>query len=202
MSAGRRGSSDDALKRPNALRSTAFDPVARVDPVHGDETLGLGSSTFLDGAPASRKAILQQLTESQQAEQAKPDAAGLGRKKSLSHKIRGIAAGRPRFNADGTRRRGSDEAANLEIRGSPTTPIVGRKKNENNPFFSDYDNAYDRKGENINTAENDRRRERAPSSPKRGPIGSATASTADASTSGGGGLMKRVRSLSKPKKRE
>ncbi|KAF8458367.1 Pal1 cell morphology protein-domain-containing protein [Terfezia claveryi] len=191
MSAGRSGSSEDVLKR--GLRSASFDPVARVEPVHGDETLGLGSSTFLDGAPASKKAILQQIEESQQAE-ALGEKGGLGRKKSLSHKIQGFSRGKGRFNADN--RRGSDDGMPpLDTRFSPTTPSAApKKKSENNPFFSDYDVTYDRKGESIG-ADSGMGRDRAPSSPKRVP------SIPPLSSEGGGGLMKRVRSLSKTKKR-
>ena len=196
MSAARRGSSDDILKRPGNLRATSFDPVARVEPVHGDETLGLGSSTFLDGAPASKKAILQQIEEAQQAE-ALGEKGGLGRKKSLSHKIRGLSGGKGRFNADSTsRRRGSDDGIPLPDRFSPTTSYaVPRKKSENNPFFSDYDTTYDRKGESVGT-DSGIGRDRAPSSPRRAP-----AIPPPLSFEGNGGLMKRVRSLSKSKKR-
>ncbi|KAF8470572.1 Pal1 cell morphology protein-domain-containing protein [Kalaharituber pfeilii] len=199
MSAGRRGSSDDILKRPGASRATSFDPVARVEPVHGDETLGLGSSTFLDGAPASKKAILQQINEAQQAEQ-QADKSGLGRKKSLSHKIRGLSGSRPRFNPDVNRRRGSDEGMpSPGDRFSPSTPgsTMQRKKNENNPFLSDYDAAYDKKSEAINT-DYDRKRDRAPSSPKRPPMPASSVQSSDA----GSGLLKRVRSLSKSKRKE
>ncbi|KAI5283265.1 hypothetical protein KEM54_002275 [Ascosphaera aggregata] len=34
-----------------------YDPKGKIEPVHGEETMGLGTSTFLDGAPASRAAI-------------------------------------------------------------------------------------------------------------------------------------------------
>ena len=196
MSAGRRGSSDDVLKRPGNLRTTSFDPVARVEPVHGDETLGLGSTTFLDGAPASKKAILQQIEEAQQAE-ALGEKGGLGRKKSLSHKIRGLSGSKGRFDADSiSRRRGSDDGiSSPDTRFSPTTSAVPRKKSENNPFFSDYDAAYDMKGESIG-ADSAMGRDRAPSSPKR-----ASAIPPPTPLEGNGGLMKRVRSLSKSKKR-
>lgn len=191
MSAGRGGSSE----RPANLRTASFDPVARVEPVHGDETLGLGSSTFLDGAPASKKAILQQIEEAQQAEALGEKGSGLGRKKSLSHKIRGLSGSKGRFNPDSAyRRRGSDDGMpSPDNRFSPTTPsMLPKKKNENNPFFSDYDTAYDRKGEFISTEG----RERAPGSPKRSP-----AVPPPPGSSSEGGLMKRVRSLSKSKKR-
>lgn len=196
MSAAR---SDDILKRPSNLRTTSFDPVARVEPVHGDETLGLGSSTFLDGAPASKKAILQQIEESQQSEVFGEKGSGLGRKKSLSHKIRGLSGSKGRFNPDSSaRRRGSDDGMpSPDTRFSPTTPSgLPKKKSENNPFFSDYDASNDRRGDSMG-ADGGMGRDRAPSSPKRSPA----IPPPIPSSEGGGGLMKRVRSLSKSKKR-
>lgn len=58
-----------------------WNPAAKETPIHGDLTMGLGSSTFLDGAPASREAIAQSARENSQA--------GLGRKKSLVQRLRG-----------------------------------------------------------------------------------------------------------------
>jgi len=71
----------------------SFNPVTRVEPVHGEETMGLGTSTFLEGAPASRKAI--QRTQS--------DINGFGgdglmRKKSLAQRIRGMSQSKGRYN--------------------------------------------------------------------------------------------------------
>lgn len=59
-----------------------FDSSMKQLPVHGDTTLGLGSSTFLDGTPASREAIVKSGEEASQG-------AMLGRKKSLVAKLRG-----------------------------------------------------------------------------------------------------------------
>lgn len=61
----------------------AFNPSAKTDPVHGDLTWGLGSSTFLDGAPASKSTISQSQAD------AGVGAGGLGRKKSLVQRLRG-----------------------------------------------------------------------------------------------------------------
>lgn len=60
-------------------------PINRVEPVHGEETMGLGTSTFLDGAPASRAAI--QRTQSEQ------DGL-LTRKKSIAMRLRGMSGSR------------------------------------------------------------------------------------------------------------
>ena len=37
-----------------AVAMGVFDPLSRGSVLHGDETLGLGTSTFLEGAPAAR----------------------------------------------------------------------------------------------------------------------------------------------------
>lgn len=77
-------------------------------------------------------------------------------------------------------------------------PSPGIKKKDTNPFFNDYDQAYDKKGEQITVVE--KGRDRAPSSPKK-PYG-LMGKDKDGESSSGGSLMKRVRSLSKPKRRD
>lgn len=57
----------------------AFDTSVKANPVHGDLTWGLGSSTFLDGTPAPKQTIAQESNA----------GGGLGRKKSLVQKLRG-----------------------------------------------------------------------------------------------------------------
>ncbi|KAH6604116.1 hypothetical protein Trco_007562 [Trichoderma cornu-damae] len=62
----------------------SFEPQGREGLVHGDESHGLGTSTFLEGTPAARSAIVRR-----QAEQAQELAeGGLQRKKSLAQRIR------------------------------------------------------------------------------------------------------------------
>ncbi|KAI5301681.1 hypothetical protein KEM56_001470, partial [Ascosphaera pollenicola] len=54
------------LKTENSQPSpdvTTYDPKHKIEPVHGEETMGLGTSTFLDGAPASRVAIQENRKE-------------------------------------------------------------------------------------------------------------------------------------------
>jgi hypothetical protein len=75
----------------NGKEEAVFDPHSRGVVVHGDESIGLGTSTFLQGAPAAPKAI-------QKAEQEKAEvmaAEGLQRKKSLAQRIRSIKKGDP-----------------------------------------------------------------------------------------------------------
>lgn len=57
-----------------------FDSNAKADPVHGQTTLGLGSSTFLDGTPASAAAT---------QEESLHRANGLARKKSIKQRLAG-----------------------------------------------------------------------------------------------------------------
>ena len=123
--------SGDKTRRPSTTRALshtptfqrsehstprAFDAIARVDPVHGDESLGLGTSTFLEGAPASRLAIKRRESES---DQGLSGAGGLGRKKSLAQKIRGM-------NSTRQANRGA-AAARVQ---SPTSPELPREAGE------------------------------------------------------------------------
>ncbi|KAK9390857.1 Pal1 cell morphology protein-domain-containing protein [Lipomyces mesembrius] len=87
----------------NGSDALGFDPVLKADPVHGIISPGLGSSTFLEGAPASRAAIMQQRMREKDNEvnvidfsrlgggaTLEPTGAGLTRKKSIVQKIIGI----------------------------------------------------------------------------------------------------------------
>lgn len=64
----------------NTENITQFDSNKNATPVHGQTTLGLGSSTFLDGAPAANN------TAYEEAEQ-RANIGGLNRKKSLKQKL-------------------------------------------------------------------------------------------------------------------
>lgn len=72
-----------------AKNAAIFNPVSRGDVIHGDESHGLGTSTFLEGTPAARAAIARH-----QAEEANDaPAGGIQRKKSLAHRIRHMNKG-------------------------------------------------------------------------------------------------------------
>lgn len=94
---GQNGSTVTSSIQPASTSSTGsnspqvtWNPAAKETPVHGDLTMGLGSSTFLDGAPASKEAIAKSSRETTQA--------GLGRKKSLVQRLKGAASGSPPVN--------------------------------------------------------------------------------------------------------
>lgn len=72
----------DAIK-PNSKTVTQFDVKGKSQLVHGPTTVGLGSTTFLDGAPASNAAIREDIkTHSHQNR-----TGGLQRKKSLTQRL-------------------------------------------------------------------------------------------------------------------
>lgn len=76
-------------------QAAIFNPVSRGEMIHGDESHGLGTSTFLEGTPAARTAIARR--EAEQAQEAM--AVGIQRKKSLAHRIRHMNKGPRDYNS-------------------------------------------------------------------------------------------------------
>ncbi|KAL8935710.1 MAG: hypothetical protein Q9216_005298 [Gyalolechia sp. 2 TL-2023] len=162
--------------RPGVDRTTSYNPTNRVEPVHGSESLGLGTSTFLEGAPAAKAAIQRRESEPEGS----GNVGGLGRKRSLAQKIRGISNANRNF--DRPTGRVTSPNGMYERTTSPTSPVEVQsgggmpKIRETKPFFDDYDEAYERKGQRIQIAEEQNRMEgggtraRGFSSPKRGPV--------------------------------
>jgi Pal1 cell morphology protein len=204
-------------KRPEpgrAVTATTFDPVARVEPIHAEETMGLGTSTFLEGAPASKKAVMQRReSETQISDQGM--GGGLGRKKSLAQRFRGgIRGDRPGVRSPELPRY-NDSINSSSMPDSPpppsrAPPIPSREvqsaggparihQGESNPFDNMYDEAYDRKGASITVAERERGsgRARAPSSPMRPLERRVTTDSADGDPENrpAGGFLNRVKSL-------
>jgi hypothetical protein len=179
-----------------------FGPKEPADIVHGDESHGLGTSTFLEGAPASRTAIEQRESENQRA----MADGGLGRKKSIAQRIRGISA--PRRDFEG-RPRITSPPVRYGTAQSPNGPLTtggshaSNKANESNPFFDDYDEAYEKKGAAIKVTEPDNKEGvTSPASPGGGSRNPLTrAMTSDSIVSPkeskppGGGFLNRVKSL-------
>ncbi|KAI9664083.1 MAG: hypothetical protein M1821_007574 [Bathelium mastoideum] len=211
--------------RPTNDRQISFNPADRIEPVHGEESVGLGTSTFLEGAPASRSAMQRRDSEDQGNIAPMPlSGGGITRKKSLVQRIRGISQPRPRY---GEGRVISPEARYERGPTSPETSPRGplsaggtTRMHERNPFFDDYEGAYEKKGASIKIAEQDKDttgrsradseakkgllsdmgRTRAPSSPTRPLQRSITADSVGEAASKpslgvGGGFLSRVRSL-------
>ncbi|EEH04762.1 conserved hypothetical protein [Histoplasma capsulatum G186AR] len=195
-------------------QSTAFDPTAKLEPIHGAESMGLGTSTFLEGAPASRAAIQRRENET---EAQNLQNGGLQRKKSLAQKIRGIN------NRDRVPRVTSPDSTadsnNQHTQASPPRTSGSKRHNDRNPFFQqqDYDDAYDKKGAKIQLSDDmtdsllPRTRQRSISSPKdilgekrvteerKSSIGGGEDAKAPAQTaSGSSGFISRVKSLRRP----
>ncbi|MCJ1384662.1 hypothetical protein MMC17_007780 [Xylographa soralifera] len=196
--------------RPGVDRTSSFVP-AGAEVIHSDLTLGLGTSTFLEGAPAARKAIERRESDGEYA------GAGLSRKKSIAQKIRGISNGRrdgfPRTIAS-PEPRYERTTSPVEAQSAGGAARVGNVR-ETNPFFNDYDTAYEKKGASIKIAEEQDMsgdeaigRARAPSNPIRGgssgyPLEKKITNEArlgttlqpDGESKTGGGFLSRVKSL-------
>lgn len=116
---------------PRVKEPAIFNPVGRSDIVHGEETHGLGTSTFFEGTPAARSAIVRS-----QAEQAQESAdGGLQRKKSLAQRIRHINKSQRDFTPSG--RMTNPEGAYNRM--SPDAyPSATSNASDNNPFFSEF----------------------------------------------------------------
>lgn len=187
----------------------AFDAKQKTMPVHGQYSEGLGTSTFLEGAPASKAAMQRRESEN---EESALGGGGLSRKKSLAQRIRGISQPRRPYGEGRIYSPGAMSPESPMQSGSISAG--GRAKmNETNPFFDDYDEAYEKKGASIRIAETAKPppgdaaertmgRARAPSSPKRGLTRTRTADSAvdspiEPSSGGGvgGGLLSRMKSL-------
>lgn len=137
-----------------AARHESFNPKSAVLPVHGETTAGLGTSTFLEGTPASRKDLVRRESESENGNGPVPNGVGGGgglqRKRSIAQKLRGISRPHPSMH-DGVRIQ-SPEARHAwvpqsEQVTSPGSPQYvssapqsagGRGKTvEANPFFNE-----------------------------------------------------------------
>ncbi|KAK5789965.1 hypothetical protein VI817_007252 [Penicillium citrinum] len=176
--------------------TVSFDPKSNVDPIHGSESAGLGTSTFLDGAPASRSAMARRQSEN---EQGLAPGGGLQRKKSLAQRLRGKS---------GTGRMMSPTDQSFPS-GSPapmgSSHSASSRQNETNPYFQDYDEEFDKKGARIHEARLEGGgRLRSSSSPKQA-TGLERKSTNDRTSdenklnAGGGGFLNRMKSLRKPR---
>lgn len=209
--------------RGNVDRASSFNPTNRLEKIHGEESMGLGTTTHLEGAPAARAAIVRRESENDQVP-GTGNAGGLGRKRSLAQKIRGISNAN-RSHGFGPSGRITSPEGIYERTTTPTSPDAAPRAGggaampnikETNPFFDDYDDDYDRKGRQIQNAESQNRsgsigggeetinaRSRARSSPKRaiGPgmlerrITNEGSGGVGRSVEGGGGFLSRVKSL-------
>lgn len=195
-----------------------IDPTKRGEYVHGTESTGLGTSTFLDGAPASRRDVTRR--ESEEKAPTLGVGGGLSRKKSIAQRFRGMSNNRraPEIRTPDARYHQSSSSNDnaLEVSPPPAKAISAggparaqanyTNENEVNPFEHDYENAYARKGAQIRIAEQDRpqasRNLSTSSGQGRGLTRSVTADNTrptsnegDKPSGGGGGFLSRMKSL-------
>lgn len=171
-----------------------FDPISRGDIVHGDESYGLGTSTFLEGTPVARAAIVRRQAEQQQ----ETLNGGLQRKKSLAQRIRHINKGAREFAPSG--RMTNPEGVSSKPSPDPM-PAASSAGSEPNPFFAEFS-----KGEEKVTTKT-RERTMSPVSPpsvprrmsgsalERRATTEATPSVEDAAPAKPLGLLGRMKSL-------
>ncbi|BFZ55839.1 hypothetical protein PYCC9005_002880 [Savitreella phatthalungensis] len=164
--------------RPSAgTRSTSFDPSVPVDPIHGNVSIGLGATTFLEGTPASYSAMMARTvsdTGSVDAavERMRPRATSenvgsgqLARKKSVIQRIRGAY-----------RERATDART------------VGEGASPQQPLAQTFDNIANAKTANLSST-------REESIDRGGEIRRADSSSPSVDSSGPSGLIRRVKSL-------
>jgi hypothetical protein len=190
------GHNDFSTAARSAETGVSFDPTARVDPIHGPQSMGLGTSTFLDGAPASRSAMARRQSEN---EGSLAPGGGLARKKSLAQRLRGRTAGPSA---------GPGRIASPSDNTSPAPPALhsshsaSSRGNERNPYFQDqdYNEEWDKKGSSIEASMGGGRM-RSSSSPKQATVleRKSTNDEFKLNPGGGGGFLNRMKSLRKPK---
>ncbi|KAF2220446.1 Pal1 cell morphology protein-domain-containing protein [Elsinoe ampelina] len=201
-------------KRMQDKVATLIDPTGRGEQIHGDESSGLGTSTFLEGAPASRSAVQRRESDNDPpAMNGTGNAGGLGRKKSLAMRIRGLSQPRRPGEVYNGRVTSPDGYGPKSPESPPSAtqsaggPIRARPMGqEKNPFFgNDHDDAYDRKGARIEASEaTDNSRRGGSSSPRAAPQLTRAVTTDSAPTNSsfdreekasGGGFINRMKSL-------
>ena len=185
--------------RPGPDRVSNFVATAKVDPVHGDESLGLGTSTFLEGAPAARAAI-----ERRSSEEEPTETFGISRKKSLAQRIRGGSNSRARGPGEVITSPGPKYERTTSPEGAQSAGGLP-KINERNPFFQNYDTEYDKKGESIRVAQQERKgtdyESSRPTEALRRTTTEGSVGFESDNKNGGGGFLSRVKSLRKNKPR-
>lgn len=166
-----------------------FDPVSRGEVVHGDESVGLGTSTFLEGTPAARAAIAQQAQEEA--------TLGLQRKKSLAQRIRPFKGSREYGHPNRMRSPDGIQSAGLQSTGSGAS--------EANPFF----NEYSKGEESISVRRDGALSPTSPPAPRRGSAGvplerrvttDATPASEEAVAPKPTGFIGRMKSLKGPRR--
>jgi hypothetical protein len=164
------------LKPTVGIKSTSFDSRLKTEPVHGVESAGLGTSTFLEGAPAPQSAI------DKAAKNEDEDGGVLVRKMSLVQKIKGRRGTTSERSPPPPGLRGTGQISPPPMAGSllsPTSPTAATIDSAYNPVF--------KQGQFIEKVES------IPSPPLN--RGRADSGGSDKAKDAGSGLLGRVKSL-------
>ncbi|BFZ63733.1 hypothetical protein YB2330_004865 [Saitoella coloradoensis] len=200
------------LRPTLGMRGLSFDPTAQVDPVYGEATEGLGPTTFLEGTPAPRAEPHRMFSDQGGAasNHLRPrsvssnnalggNTSGLGRKKSVIQRLRGLNA-RMREEYDA-----QTSPAILSPGGGITSPAGSSTsiREEPNVFSQQFESDPARKETTSIQFDNRPSPRSLPSSPagERAGQGDYFAGAGVKEKKGGGGLLSRVKSISK-KRRE
>ncbi|ODQ50886.1 Pal1-domain-containing protein [Saitoella complicata NRRL Y-17804] len=199
------------LRPTLGTRGQSFDPTAQVEPVYGETTEGLGPTTFLEGTPAPRTEAHRKYSDEGGAASnfLRPrsvssnnalggNTSGLGRKKSVIQRLRGLNARmREEYEAQ-------TSPAILSPGGGITSPTGSSAsiREEPNVFSQQFESDPARKETSIQF-DNRPSPTSLPSSPagERAGQGDYFAGQGVKEKKGGGGLLSRVKSISK-KRRE
>jgi hypothetical protein len=182
----------EGSRRGTGGNMSVFDPTSRGSILHGDETLGLGTSTFLEGTPAAR-------TDIQRREKERAEAGvdgGLTRKKSLAQRIRGINRPQQGFVPAGrlTNPEGVYGSRRTASGTYMTSASMTSSKDERNPFFEEFP-----KGEELISVRGTNPEPRSPDGPEQNlrleRRATAEGAGQEEPRQGGGGLLARVKSL-------
>lgn len=214
---GKVATSTDLYSVPYKRPQVAVNPANAVDVVHGTESTGLGTTTFLEGAPAPRKELPRHDSEAD-VPMTGGGPSALQRKKSLAQRIRGMSKTRPAGFGDAGRVL-SPEARYEYMAGgqfgSPGSPgylsrMVAQsaggpakmQMQEVNPFFEDIAGGGEKT--HIRIAQEDYPprglgRTRTASSPGRGLTRRMTNDSGLEGEAKSGGFLSRVKSIRKPK---
>lgn len=113
-----------------------FDPHQRASVIHGDESVGLGTSTFLEGTPAAKAAVDKAQQESRDQFGA-DGSGGLQRKQSLAQRFRRPKQREGGFSASG---RMTNPEGVYNYRDRPSAGgSLSSPRGETNPFFNEYE---------------------------------------------------------------
>ena len=201
-------------KRSSIDRLESFNPKGN-EIIHGVESSGLGTSTFLEGAPASKVDIERRENE---VEMVPTLHHGPTRSRSIAQRFRGLSQPRRTLTEGGRLtspidrygiRSPKSPGAYSPVGIGPSTSKSYNKGDERNPFFEEYRGSFDKKdaavrvstpeytaGDDIITVN----RERALSSPRRTLERRATNDDGYSGEAKTGSLLSRVKSLKGGKK--